>query len=88
MKALVIIWVAALLSGVGTVGYISNGINQAIVKQQECVLQCPNVNVQPAANTVQITSTVPLQSDGGDTDIQPALGYKALNWQTQTLRVQ
>ena len=86
MKALVIIWVAALLSGVGTVGYISNGINQMVVKQHDCYLQCPNVDVQPAHNVVQLTSTAPLQATA-DPELQPALGYKSLNWQVTNLEV-
>jgi len=87
MKALVVIWVAALLSGVTTVGYINSEVNKLVVKQQpQCAVQCPNVDVQPAYNTVQVTSTQPLQSDG-EYELQPALGYKALEWQVDHLEV-
>lgn len=37
-------------------------------------------NPQPAFNTVQNPTTQPLQSSGDAVDIQPALGYNALNW--------
>lgn len=88
MKTLVVIWAAALLSGIGTVGYISNGINQLVVKQHECVVQCPNVDVQPAEANLQ-GSSVQLQNVPSDElELQPALGYKALNWQVDNLRVQ
>lgn len=40
----------------------------------------PTVNPQPAFNMVQNPTTEPLQSDGVTEDIQPALGYNALNW--------
>ena len=86
MKALVVIWVAALLSGVGTVGYINSEVNSLVVKQSECSIQCPNVNPQYAPNTVQVTSTAPLQ-DTTDVELQPALGYKALNWNVEHLEV-
>lgn len=87
MKTLVVIWVAALLSGVGTVGYINSEMNHLVVKQTpDCVLQCPNVDIQPARNTVQVTSTAPLQATS-DVELQPALGYKALEWQVDHLEV-
>ena len=86
MKALVIIWVAALLSGVGTVGYISTELDKVAIQQRECVTQCPNVAVQDAPNVVQVTSSKPLQDDPSD-ELQPALGYKALNWEVQNLEV-
>ncbi|UOF77978.1 hypothetical protein [Caudoviricetes sp.] len=86
MKALIVIWAAALVSGVGTVGYISHGIDQLIVKQTECTIQCPNVDLQPAKNVVQVTSNAPLQATA-DYELQPALGYKALNWDVEKLEV-
>lgn len=87
MKTLIVIWVAALLSGVGTIGYINSSVDQLIIKQADCFIQCPNVNVQPAVNTVQVTSTKPLQSANESSDIQPVLGYKALYWNTVNLQV-
>jgi len=86
MKTLVVIWVAALLSGIGTVGYINSEMNHLVVKQSDCVLQCPNVELQPARNTVQVTSSAPLQATS-DVELQPALGYKALEWHVDHLEV-
>ena len=94
MKTLVVIWVAALLSGIGTVGYINNEMNHLVVtqeqallgKQSDCAIQCPNVELQPAPNVVQVTSTAPLQATS-DVELQPALGYKALEWHVDHLEV-
>ncbi|NDD85673.1 hypothetical protein EBZ38_15535 [bacterium] len=70
-----------------TVAILSTELDHMVVRQDtECVLQCPNVELQPARNTVQVTSTAPLQATS-DVELQPALGYKALNWQVDHLEV-
>lgn len=83
MKTLAAIWIAVLLSGTGATVYVNHTLDEVALQNTMTARQ-----LQPADNTVQVTSTIPLQSDGGATDIQPALGYKALNWETTNLKVQ
>lgn len=75
MKTAIVIWVCALISGVGCVGYVSNSIDTLAAEN----LQQATVELQPAENVVQLTSTAPLQATS-EPELQPALGYKALNW--------
>lgn len=82
MKTAIIIWVCAIISGVGCVGYVNASIDTLATEN----LQPANVQLQPAENTVQLTSTAPLQATS-DPELQPALGYKALNWQVNNLEV-
>lgn len=85
MKTAIIIWVCALISGVGCVKYVDTSLNNAIAADN---LQPAVVELQPAENTVQLTSTAPLQAAPEEPELQPALGYKALDWNVNNLTVQ
>lgn len=76
-KSVLIIWVVAGLVVLGAVLYINHEVN-AMIKSVGVVDNSPT-ELRVVDHT---TSNVEpqLQADGGDTDIQPALGYKALTW--------
>lgn len=89
MKTLAAIWIAVLISAVGTVGYVNASINSLVVGKtftidhvSEPVNPQSTISVkvlQPAAN-VQADQT---GGNGQDYELQPALGYNALNWNSK-----
>ena len=66
MKTLIAIWVAALISGAGTVTYVNAAINQNVARSQAEQLQ-PAATVQELqpAGTIEIKTYNPQQTING-----------------------
>lgn len=93
MKALIVIYTVAALSGLTAVGYVNNVINDLAVKPASHSHQLVTVYQEQGGNRETIQVTVPnapqqakasVQGNQEDGDnLQPALGYGALNWNMQ-----
>jgi hypothetical protein len=93
MKVLALIWAVAILSGVVAVQYVNASINQLVTKPiaVERTVVTPNLQggsinaaeaLQPARVTLQGSSPQLQAQTGGNGqnyELQPALGYGALN---------
>jgi hypothetical protein len=81
VKQLIFIWLVAGVVAVGAFLYINHAVNALVmdVSGRETNYPADKPTLHVVDHTRSNIQPV-LQSDGGDTDIQPALGAKALTW--------
>lgn len=99
LTQLAVIYTAAVISGVFAFTFVSNGINALAVQQPTHTARTvvtaniqggsplESYELQPAFNVEQPSTVNPqpntVGGNGQDIELQPALGYGALNWVIQ-----